>query len=562
MSAVTFDAFAPFFWTEGDLQDKFRGLLVSYVPMLRFLGSRNFIHSEFDEGEILAQQVANNMVLTLVGAEDLEISFDYLNWQPYFVTNSDNGIIRPEELFTSALFFTYSHQRYLTYYDISYPVLATVSDVTAFNGQGYKLIFAMESNIRNNLPAKAGKMVEPRKRVITPIACNEEHRSTEFLKTIVIDSYTKEPVEMVRVGFTIPEVDECAIGITDDKGVVEQKYPAVYGGVTNFINPEYLTSFYPIDTYRHQDQPAIIGYAVAGQPEKVIEIHKFKEINISVKKKEFKKCLVPLECEYTYGILEFDESIISAALPFADITCRRGKRQCFFQTASLLLGDPDVVVVANQSLSKYNEYYFINKPKDLKDYEQATFTLTRVGGFNDEVWEDDYQTAFSVKGTEKVSVRLVPGRYKVSGSVIQNLKLTVPPDLRCFGYDVITWASQDCTSIEAMELSEYLLGKVDWNTEDTYIEITPDQLYGSDEITFYMTAQDLKSVPEKVKTLEYECGGFLCYEGDCLFEACGEKTVSISGRVIEEAAGGKKFNDAIRERGIINQLMPTFSQNE
>ena len=61
----------------------------------------------------------------------------------------------------------------------------------------------------------------------------------------------------------------------------------------NFIKEDYLIDFYPIDTYQYEDQSAIIGYAAEDYPEKVIELHKFKSIKVSVKKKNLEKCLTP-----------------------------------------------------------------------------------------------------------------------------------------------------------------------------------------------------------------------------------------------------------------------------
>ncbi|MEK6845705.1 MAG: hypothetical protein AABY26_03010, partial [Nanoarchaeota archaeon] len=307
-SDVTYEPFSFFSWNEQDLQNKFKDVLTSYVPMLRFLGSSNFYMATFPEGEILAQRVLDNMVIPVTGGEDLEVSFDYLGWKPYFKANSDEGKIKPDsnsvpiDLLGMGL-GNFNYQRYDTHYDISYPTLVTLKDTYAFDGVGYNFVFALESNIRNNAPAKANETKVKVQKKLTPLACNEEHRNTELLKTVVVDSFTKEPLEMVKIGFSIPEQVDCDIGITDDKGELESKYPAVYGGVTSFMKEEYLSNYYPIDTYKIKDSKALIGYAVEGiQPEKVMEMHKLVWVNVSVKKKELKECVTPLTCEYTTGI--------------------------------------------------------------------------------------------------------------------------------------------------------------------------------------------------------------------------------------------------------------------
>ena len=199
-------------WEVPDLQEKFRGLLISYIPMLRFLGSSNFYRATFPEGAVLAQKVIDNMVLTLNGAEDLDVSFDYLGWQPYLKVNSKDGKVKPEDLHVSFWSFDYSQQRFDTHYDISYPTLVTISDKNAFDGQGYNFVFALESNIRNNKPAKPNESwSETPPQVSIPLPCDEKYRDSGIVKTVVVDSFTKESLEMVKIGFSIPDQQSCEI---------------------------------------------------------------------------------------------------------------------------------------------------------------------------------------------------------------------------------------------------------------------------------------------------------------------------------------------------------------
>ncbi len=533
-SEVKFEYFAPYSWSEPILKDKFKGLLISYIPMLRYLGSENFYYRLDDERGFFTQKILDNMVLPLLGAEDLQISFDYFGWEPYFKTNSDDdGKITPEHIFVSYMVFSFGQQRYETHYDASYPVLVTLNDEFAFDGEGYQFLFALESNIRNNNPALPNEVRESYPRRLTSLACNEEQKNTQMLKTVVVDSFTGEPLDMVKIGFSIPEQAECDIGVTDEKGVLESRYPSVYGGVVNFIKEDYLVDFYPIDTYKYKDSSAIIGYSAAGagegaaESEKVIELYQFKTINITVQKKELQKCITPMKCTKII--------VPDYLLPVAQkIKCEEEAPQCFFNEGqNLLAGEPLFRLEANYSLSRYHDYYFINKALDLEDDESAMVVMERIKGFHDEVKSQEFFATFSVEGKEAAEVQLVPGIYKVSIIPTKDKELVIPTDSRCYQYDVLTWETETCFDYNATTLKKYTLGSTNWDTPESYLVITPEDLYTSRGMNFYTLTQDIYSVPEYLEN-------------------------GNPGRVLEDLQVQGKFTDLTKRSDIRSALEPKY----
>lgn len=494
-----FEYFSTLSWQESDLKEKHKGLLTSYIPMLRFLGSSNFYYYVYPEGHYLTQKLFDNMVLPLTGAEDLNINFDYFGWETYFKTNSKDGIVQPDHFFINYEILNFGYQRYETNYDTSYPLLVSLEDEFAFAGDGYKFNFALETNIRNNQPAIAGEGVEPYPRTVSSLACNEEQKVTEPIRAVVVDSFTKEPIEMVKVGFTIPEQDECEVGFTDKEGEIEDNYPAVYGGVLNFIHPEYLTNFYPIDTYKYQDQAVLLGYAVSGaDEERAIELDRIVTKNITMKQKQLKKCLTPLLCD------EID------LLLFSDISCEKAARRCFFNEGdNLFLGDPVYSFEANGSLGKYGDYYFFNRAQELAEDQEVLITLERVKGFHDETIGGSFIAVASVKGGEVKEVELVPGIYKVTIISTVNKELVVPAEKRCFQYDILTREEQECVDFMEQKTENYANGNLVWDTQKSYLEITPEKLYGSDEITFYALTQDIYTIPKKIRVEDYDVPGLV-----------------------------------------------------
>lgn len=561
ISDVTYEPVSAFSWSEAELGQKYKDLLTSYIPMLRFLGSSNFYQATFPEGNLLAQRVADNAVLMLTGADDLEVNFDYFGWLPYFKANSEDGVIKPESQHISAFgVLDFNYQRYETHYDASFPTLVTLRDKYAFDGAGYSFVFALEGNIRNNAPAVPNITREYYPKTISPLACGEEHQQTGLLKTVVVDSFSKEPVEMVKIGFSIPEQIDCDMGVTDEEGVFEDNYPAVYGGMFSLIKTEYLTSFYPIDTYKLKNSTALIGYAVEGlQPAKVIELHRIKNINVTVKKKELKECVTPLTCKYTLGGAE-------VIIPYKDIECELGKRRCFFNQEQNLFETGEKVYNLNVegSRSKKHEFYFVDKTKNLAEEEDAMLMLERVSDINPRMKSDSFTASFKVRGNESAEIRLVPGVYKISGTSFMNKELRISKEQRCNRFEMnlllTDWTKETCFDMDGSKLDQFMSGGIEFNVPETYITITPQDLYTARDITFYVLAQDILSTPEVFESTDEQCTGFVCvpFVG-CTFDTCSDEKINVNGRVMESVQVAANAGNLSKQPQIYNSLIPTYN---
>jgi len=508
------------------------------------MGSGNFYHHQYLESELsyLYQKTSDDLILPLDGAEDLDINFDYFGWEPFLEINEGETEIRPQEFkFKSSLPvipFHLNFQRFYTTYDFSFPVLVTLNDPEALNGEGYIFSFALEANVVNNRAAK-DEFVEPE--VVTALSdsmvCNKDKMNTEPIRAVVIDSSNNEPMELVSIGFQIPDQDYCSMGLTDVKGELETNYPAVYGGVMDFTREGYLTSFYPIDTYAYREQPSLIGYAAETwlPAERVIKMHPFKTVSVNVKKKNLEKCLVPLLCEYILSGPVPGGTV--GLFPYKEISCELGEQQCFFNQGNNLFSSGTKVASfeAEGSMSKMNDYYFVDSTKELLDDETVIFSLKRIGDNNPNFISDEYSAFFTLKGTDTTEIQLVPGIYEVSATAFLEHEIVIPEDERCFSYTVLTWDKEECNMLDQVTMDKYASGLIKWNTPNTYFEITPEDLYTAKEVTFSILSQNILNVPEKIVTLAKECAGITCVPAvGCLYEDCDSKNIEISGRVPED----------------------------
>ncbi|MBI2666956.1 glycine zipper family protein, partial [Candidatus Woesearchaeota archaeon] len=527
---LSFEIVPPAFWNELQVKENLRRLLVSQVPMLRYLGSTQFYRYEYpavqNGAEVadlskLYQQNYDNSVIPLELGNDLEVNFDYFNWEPYFDMTDIAGRIGPSTHQTSIFQFTVN--RYHNSYDVSYPLQITVRDANALHGQGYSFVFALEANMRNNEVVKDGYQQPPLvARSTLSMMCDDNKRFTEPVKTIILDGSTKKPVADVQVLFSIPEQDDCMMGMTNDVGVLETSYPAVYGGIGSYMKEGYFSNFYPIDTYPYKKQSGIIGYAVAdavaaGFSTPVVEIYPKKSITVEVEKKNLVKCIESPDIGVNKGILSWGGAVVGAVLgvgPFvsaigavagASIGSSIGDITVSTSAVCFSGGIPGKPALLEYTPSMRDEdhhwWQFIDLKRKLSPLETATLTFTRVADINPALISDDFTTLITVNGNEsgRKEIELVPGVYQITGIVTSKEKLLIPKEERCTGGVLEAIGCFDlsgcCNTFDSITLEEYIAGQLSWNIPETYLTITPDQLYGSDKVTFYVLGWDEAGVP-------------------------------------------------------------------
>jgi hypothetical protein len=560
------DAFVPFYevtftenpdqtvWNSKQLKQKLKSLLLSYVPVLRFHQGEDFYRYEYggDTGLTnLYQQISDNMVLDLPSQspenpevqlsaseqysnEELipyAVRFDYLGWDPYFDVNAGQEQIKPSGMYVTSPFssaaFRFGYQIYRATYDISYPVLVTIQDDASFKGTGFGFNFALESNIINNNPIVQDKVQMPPKIVSTQrsLACNENQRDSEMVRTMVLDSYTHEPLELVNVGLVVPELDFCDMGKTNTEGVLDSKYPLMYGGELEFANDGYLTSRFVINTYDYTDTSGIYGYAVEGIDTEVIELHKEKVITAKVSGLFATKCIIPKVCNKN-----------------RDACDDNAPRICFKNgevISPLLLGSPLHELEASGSKTFKNEYYFSGAIEALTDNQQVTISLERVSGLENDPSTADYSQFVIVQGEETTQLSLVPGLYKASIISDSSDFIFVPIDNRCF-YDEDDQGQ--CDDSPGTQLSNYVLGITTWDTPNSYFRVTGEDLYNSDTIEFIALGYDMLDVAEIVESVDEN--------GD---------TIEISGLVTEDIGVVSSLSEISTQDNIRRLLEPRWS---
>ncbi len=489
MSGVGFNDQNYLLWTDKQIKMRMQGVLSSHVPMLQYGDSQNFLHHKYSGNSpttSLAQQMTDNMILPLNGGQDLEVRFDYLGWEPYLNMNGGEEEIRPSNILVQFPGWSgapFGFQKYYNSYDFSYPVLVTVSDPTSFKGEGYTFSFALEANVINNEAIRQDYVQPPVQTNRPTLLCDKNQRDTGPIRTLIVDSYTQEPLDLVSIGFSVPEIDRCEMGQTDTEGELETEYPAVIGGTMDFYVEDYLHSFLPVDTYYLKDRSAIVGQSVAGLDYEVVFLHKKKPITIKAMKKSINKCIVPKVCN-----LDKDKCDEYAS------------RICFFNSGAglFLPQNPDWVIEANGSLTFLNEFYFTNTEQQLDEQDKVVFTLDRVADVEEDIFvEEKFEQYVTLVGENTLEVDLVPGVYKVGAHLIREEAIVFSEDLRCAD----ATQTKNCANITSMSV-ESVVSPLEWNTQATYFTITADDLYNSDTLTLYALQTNFFGLPEKVTSFD------------------------------------------------------------
>lgn len=480
------------YWATFQVKEKVQQMLTSNVPLLRLASSNNFYRYEYPVSDLsgLYQRTYDTMALPIFGSDNINVNFDYFDWEPYFDVNDQGGTIKPGGISRQEQRFSFSMQEYNTLYDISYPVLVTIEDKNAFGGEGYRFVFALESNIRNNAPAENRQVLPAPIAAFSPSSiCEKERFNTQLLQTIVVDSFTREPLKEVQIGLSIPQQDNCQMGTTDEHGKLESKYPAVYGGILSFTKEGYLTDFYPVDTYTYKDQPAIIGYATAvmntnqgKQEQPVFEMHPYRTINVTVKKRSLEKCV---------GDTCFFSSLLNSGA-----------------------SGMEVYAYQPQSVYKRHRWIYTGVTKDLLPEETAVVTLNRIGDINGKVQNQPFSAGVSLAGDVPQEMELVPGIYEVTGILTLNAEVAIPKEKRCPSFDECMNKADEflidvgskalkckvqsetmCADLDQVVADQFIEGQLQWDEPKYYMTITPEQLYNSPTLEMYIPSANILNVP-------------------------------------------------------------------
>lgn len=407
-SGADFNKLPPIFWRDdksytitwdfSSVKNKIQQYVLPYANLIRVNGTANatLITSPGEQG------LYNALLLDAFKQKypNISVDYSYLNWNYYFDINPQplKPVVDKQSFPITG---TTQTNTYEFFYDISYPVVVTIFDKNALRNKGYRFMFALEGNLRDNkdlLEWHLGKgtigiydynLVEygikadksstyevfdqstnttrtvTARNVTRTLFCNENQRISGEVKIIAYNSSSYKTLEGVSITFGCGTYSACPFdstqrNLTTNKSSWARKLPVCDGGYLLLEKDGFIPKAVLLTTLPNK------GANIT------VEMDEFKSFNVEVKKK-----LIDATGIGQAQSLSSDELLI--------LNINKVKQDVFDQELQ------QVVIV---------------------DYSNATVT------------------------TDTQQIRLVPGKYEVTATYLDKKGFIIPKDCKhiCEGW--------------------------------------------------------------------------------------------------------------------------------
>ncbi|MBN2457605.1 hypothetical protein JXB31_00565 [Candidatus Woesearchaeota archaeon] len=268
-------------WSKSAVKNMINDLLSSYVGLIQVEGTKGAEKIRSDN--LYEQSFYDNLFIeNNVTMDNILASFVFLDWLIFFdITPSRGEVLEPSSYrreFPLNLVSPVFTNHYEFFYDVAYPVVVELRDESAFNGQGYNFLFALEGNIRDNRNPLEWHMghgtmgvwdydrmtyglrdgvrgtytvgFDPATNLtinktfsVPPksLLCDHNQRVGSIIEVEVINSIWETPVSGASVTFGCGNYKTCTIGNTDSSGYYSSQLPVCAGGYLKVDKEGYLS---------------------------------------------------------------------------------------------------------------------------------------------------------------------------------------------------------------------------------------------------------------------------------------------------------------------------------
>ncbi|MFH1212247.1 MAG: hypothetical protein V1659_04970 [Candidatus Woesearchaeota archaeon] len=266
-------------WRKSKAKKELEFHLTNEIPTLQIMGSRESTLL-FDPNNAIFTGLYKNMMIFMLNSnqndvEKLKIDFKYLPWwQSYMKINPGSGelIMPARQGFNAMLFLPIQLTDYRFSYDSSYPVMVTLRDPDAFNGEGYLFQYAIEVNLRNGEPLLADIQELEIENVESTFFASPGQRNSGDIKITTVDS-NNVPLPEVTLSYYSAD-EELFLGSTSmdqSEAVLHASLPLCIGCFVGGYIEDYFVRSTPLDLQE-----------IGETAEAVVEAEKIVKKNLSV----------------------------------------------------------------------------------------------------------------------------------------------------------------------------------------------------------------------------------------------------------------------------------------
>ncbi len=275
---LTFDRAGGVTWQKQEVRERLTDILATYIPFIQVFGTRDYRYITPPLSGSAVRDIGNfdvyynrNFLIPLTDELHPSVSahFSYLDWWPaYFDLNCRGNLCEPSSI-AHTYGFSFFMQRYAFSYDLSFPVLLSLANPDAFDGEGFTFNLMLEANMRANQPFRADTLVyEPSGIAAGSLLCDPAQRTSPNVTVEIREKATAMPVE-ASLALTCGG-ETCDLGLARD-GMYTGPLPRCLNGAIGAFAPDRPAAWTPIDTYVDAPQT------------RLIELGTFHDVNLTIK---------------------------------------------------------------------------------------------------------------------------------------------------------------------------------------------------------------------------------------------------------------------------------------
>ncbi|MGV8172078.1 MAG: hypothetical protein ACP5OA_05280, partial [Candidatus Woesearchaeota archaeon] len=253
------------YWIRTEVKEALMDELLPYTMLLQFANagnaqyivprSNNSKYIPFEEGFYrgMIVKVSENLY------PELDANVYYPPGTEIYLNIGGSEVIKPKSIDAGDNIIMkivgFAFNDYSFKYDLTYPVIVSIRDTEAFNGQGYTFNYAMQANIRQNVPISQNMTVPSISSIPTIDMEDTNLRINRQITIEAYDKYTKEPLEDVLITYKCGyEIFIGATRMNNGKAILTDKFPfCEFGGVIVYEREGYMSSAIDYDNKEGTD---------------------------------------------------------------------------------------------------------------------------------------------------------------------------------------------------------------------------------------------------------------------------------------------------------------------
>jgi hypothetical protein len=474
MSHLNFMDFSQEFWVRRQLEETIRYEVLPFVGLTKIVNALNsnpaipYVEEEYRP---FAQGFYESFHINIKENQTYNYTVDiyYPDSEIDFYIDNGEEILRSKEIKgvnpNLVKFFKLAIQEYSYDYNLAFPVIITITDTKAFNGEGYSFSFAIEANIRNNIPLTknitfARFKSASRLRIDDPSALVKKDITIN-----VKDRHTDNPISEALVIYNCGTdyfIGDTELNNNGAELTANLPYCAV-GGYIKIMKDGYATIIENFNNNEDNIDPVKLYLEMWPSANKTFKFFKRTQSDL--------ENMQTIEDKLTYKHeLESNEEILFNIQRIKD-----DPREDDFPLISFMLvtkeNEVEIEYEFEDQLQQITSLYEAGEINQSM-YDSLIENIKEYGEIQSEVYEQDY------------NVELVPGMYEIDMTLMSKGPFNIPRKVEtlCLGEEVlgICIGEEEEVVYDELNLSVWVTGETRFN-----LTIHENRLYTGNDVMFF-----------------------------------------------------------------------------